>query len=770
MPSSSQCRPPIGSFAESSDGNVFFARGDQNLKRWDGLLEDYVDAGVPSPTEAMTLSSVAGTANLAGTYFGYVRWLDSRGLVSNVSPLAGPLVLTGPQSGVIEDIFFNDRSVPLRILSYSHGLTTGDKIRVSGVNRFNGEYRIEVYDLDNFYLYYRLKPYDSTTQWVVRFYGYYGGATWTKIGNGIKYTNVEVPTDSRVVKRQILRNKDGNVNTFYIDIEDTDLTETEFTSDKPDASLGEEVPLRATDGTDLNVSRHNEPPDFKRVIIHHFSRLFAGVNLVYRTGSASVTKDSADVTGNATCWTNAMVGRQFFAVDSTSQESYTISSVDVTNQSMVLATNYGGDTNTTVKYAISPSDAEKITIHFSEPALPESWDRDKVVSLTDDPLSGDMTGLLPLGPRLHILFEHRIFSLNYTSDPSVDGRVSFTSARGCVNQRCWIRDGSIAYMMDQRGVVAFNGSEAGDISAPIQSIFSGEADLSIDWSVQEKFHASHDPLENTARWFVSLGGNTVRHALAFNYLTQRWWIEEYPEPMSASAIGDLNHRLTPIWCGSSARVFAPSTAPLDGMANSQAGLRGSVSFATAVMLTDSSQLFSNGSIGAPIHIAEGKGAGQTRMIVAVYGNTVELDRSFSILPDATSVYQVGGFRWKYNTPMLTLKSPPGSKAHRSVETRFSPTKAQSTLTVRKHSDFSEIPDNMEYTRTFEEGAGASTTESSPDIQIDMTHQTGSVQQAFDGTAVPRYVGSRAIRIRLEGVPNGEIQKIYSINIEGVSEQ
>lgn len=181
-------------------------------------------------------------------------------------------------------------------------------------------------------------------------------------------------------------------------------------------------------------------------------------------------------------------------------------------------------------------------------------------------------------------------------------------------------------------------------------------------------------------------------------------------------------------------------------------------------------MFDADIVGAPIHIAEGRGVGQTRVIVSVSDSTIEIDRTFAVVPDTTSIYQIGGFRWQYRTPLMLLASPPGTKAMRSVQTRFEPTAEPSTILIRKYNDFGNTPDVFAYTKTSEEGDGAAVTDGESEIILDSTLETGSVFQAFDGSSTPRSRTSRAMRLYYEGVPNGELQKIYAINVEGVHEQ
>jgi hypothetical protein len=787
MGSESKCRPPIGSFAGSNTGDVFFSRGDQPVKRWDGFLTDYVNAGVPKPDTALELTEVdvldsrgdVVSSELSGTFYAYLRFLDSRGNVSSLSPLSNRLTLLGTNYGNIVDATkepgpLNNRyrlSGQILVTSYNHGLITGETIEISntGVPPQSGKpwrpshlfqdgpFDVEFVDNNSFVI---LHPGLSYGPWW--WYGaqktYQGGAIWSKTGPGMQYSGVVIPTDDRVVKRQILRNKHGTVSTFYVDIEHTrdeweqhvrdglygnvrtrDEYGTIYTTTKLDTELGEEVPLRTLDGTDLNIARHGEPPSFKKVIISHYNRMFAGVNLNYNVGSAKVVTGLTEVVGNSTCWTSSMVGRFFAPRAGNPLQEYEITEVDETTQIITLSERWEEITNLSQLYSISPGTAESLSIHYSETLLPA--------------------------------FEHRLFNLNYMTDPAVDGHVSFSAARGCVNHRTIIQNGTEAYMMDQRGIYAFDGSGAQDLSTPIQAVFSGDYDYAIDWSMSEHFHASHNDKDKTLRWFVSMGGfEYPRHALAYNYRVSRWWIEEYPEPISASSFGRVDSKSQNVWSGSSARSFVSTLFLSDGLPTHVEPFRGKVASATSVRINDASSTLETLWVGAPVHISEGKGEGQTRIIVKVGSGYLEVDRPFSILPDNTSKYQVGGFRWQYSTPMMLLASPPGGKAIRSFETRFEPTVNNSTLAVKKFTDFSNSPDLFEYTRPSEDGDGASTESGSGNTLIDTTFETGSVQQAFDSTEVPRSKRGRSVRFAVEGVPNGEVQKIYSLLIEGVQNQ
>lgn len=83
--------PPT--FAETSDGRVLIANGMQPMLVWDGRDYQASEAGVPAPTDAMTLSSL-GSGSITGSYTAYQRWLDEDGNPSNLSEISNTLVVT----------------------------------------------------------------------------------------------------------------------------------------------------------------------------------------------------------------------------------------------------------------------------------------------------------------------------------------------------------------------------------------------------------------------------------------------------------------------------------------------------------------------------------------------------------------------------------------------------------------------------------------------------------------------------------------------------
>ena len=195
-----------------------------------------------------------------------------------------------------------------------------------------------------------------------------------------------------------------------------------------------------------------------------------------------------------------------------------------------------------------------------------------------------------------------------------------------------------------------------------------------------------------------------------------------------------------------------------------------MSSSTSTILSDDGALFLQEYAGAPVCITSGRGMGQIRTIVKVGEHDLEVDRPFTTVPDSTSTYQIGGFIWKYQTPIIRWASSGGTKEIRSVSLRFAPSASDSALKIRRYEDFSSTASALSYTRTSEEGDGVSTEEGSGDMVIDTTDSLGFVYQAIDSTSSPRTRRGRSVRFELEGTTSTDRHKIYEIIVEGASQQ
>lgn len=89
---------PPDSYAETPEGLLLIANGEDAMSIWDGLKSSLEAAGVIAPAAAPTLSA-SGSGTITGDYFGYVRFVTDRDEVSDLSPISARV--TAASSGTI---------------------------------------------------------------------------------------------------------------------------------------------------------------------------------------------------------------------------------------------------------------------------------------------------------------------------------------------------------------------------------------------------------------------------------------------------------------------------------------------------------------------------------------------------------------------------------------------------------------------------------------------------------------------------------------------
>lgn len=757
---------PVGNFAQEPTGDLIFSRGDQAMKRWDGLKSDFIQAGIDSPSSKITVNhSTAGS--IVGTIHAVVRYLDEDGRVSNVSPLSDALTIDQQELSV-EDASNED---PIQITSTGHGLSTNDVVKIEGVRSnyaANGTWTITKVDADNFTLNDSLGTGD-----------YSGGGTIYQGAGQIDYTSVpDASSVTNVTRKQILRSKDGDANTYYVDL-DTDvdagfsLSSTSASSTNEDDDLTDSIVLVDINGNDLNVTRHGLAPGHKRAVVHHLNRMWLAVDAPHKQGAVVLTNGSATVTGIDTNFTSEMADWEFYPLGTNNTKSYTVSSVNTSNQTLTLDENYAGDTESFARYELRKPSAERRSLWFSEASLPYSWDPLKVLTMPEDPLAGEMTGLMPYRLFLYILFEHRMYKFNFSRNPDEDGQVFYDHYRGCINQRCWRVIEEQVYLMDDYGIYLFAGNFNESLSDPIQPLFDRNTDgeFKIQWGQKEYFHCVHDPSEDVIRWFVCLDGSRYpRHALAFDYRNRRWWIEEFPFGIACSYLGFLG---TPpqVFLGAEGRnILALGHGSLDGGNPDSGTVRGTVTSSGLRTITDSSAAFDTSDIaGMPIRIVEGKGAGQQRLISSATSTTVTVKSPWSNKPDTTSVYQVGGFQWRYRTGWMTW-IPGESESKRAVKLRYRPTTEDSYIEYRIYEDRLDegrnVPLNAGYTMESTEGNGVATTEGESKRIVDATRNSGFIAERLHEYGNTETDRDRQVQFEFRGVANKQVHQVEEVIVDG----
>lgn len=663
-------------FARAGQNRILMATGVDDMLRWDGFTASAETAGVTAPTTATTLA--IGNPGLCGpgTYTVYVRYLDSEGNPSNLSPISNALTFIGS-------------------------------------------------------------------------------------GREILCTAVPTPTDPNVVRRQILRNTTGQSSTYYIEVNTTDLTTTAFTLSLSDANLSllSAVALLDTDGNPL-ANQYGRPPNHKAVVAQHLGRMFAATEVDFNEGHAEVTNGSTTVFIIGTALKDALNGRDFYVVGA--PKAYAISAVSTALGTLTLSEAYGGTTDKFAPYAIKSSRTNRRSVHWSQTALPEAWVATNSFQVQE---SGDeITGLISRGSYLYILEREHTHRLTYQSNPATDAGVFLAAYRGCVNQRCWVVVEASIYMLDEQGIFAFDDGESKPISGQIQDVFRpGTSGYHINWSASKWFHAAWYPAEETIRWFVALEGSYLpKHALCFQYRAERWWIEEFPVYIGASLLTRLGGQPRAA-CGSrNVGVNILEAGTLDLTAN-EVGSRGTVTGVTHMSITDAAASFpSDGVDGAPVVIVSGKGKGQLRIVYSHTTTVLNVTTPWKVKPDTTSVYQLGGIKWKWRSGWLKWIDAEEA-ASRRIGLSFEPTVSAATMDLRRYVDRSRTP---KISKVDWDDEGLSIVKDDDEAIVNMQRTVGYTSQSVDDGR-ERLVGlDKFVSLELAGVTNRDVVRIYQLELDG----
>ena len=590
------------------------------------------------------------------------------------------------------------------------------------------------------------------------------------IGAGkLTYEDVEVPTDLRVVRRQVLRNKFGDASVFYIDVDTTDIVSTTFDSTNNEEDLDESVVLIDADGVDQNLARHGEPPHWKRVVASYQNRVFYAVDYVER--GISTTNGSLDAAGNGTDWPSIFDGLSFYGEDL--QEPYVIDSLNADEQTAQFADN--AETSTIVgNYAIRAQVPDGLNVYHSWRTMlqdyPESVHPGEPFRMSRDKRNGEMTGLYSFDGRFFVAYQHQTYRYSFNKDPAAtpdgDGSMIVAVPRGLVNHRCVAYLNDLAYCLDPQGCYKFNGDAVGNISEKIAPLFEGRnSDFVIDWSSSKWFHAAAFTESNTVRFFVSLAAGYPRHAICYDVTNENWWLEEYPFPITASCSQGGTAGRRQVLLGSSAwRVFS-LTGDYDGVANPTSTLRGTVTTGRLCGLEDSTAAFGSELVGLPVKIVSGTGHGQTRIITAVTATTLSVEEPWLIRPGTDSTYQIAGIEWSIRTGTFALLN--GETDCRSLSVTWEPVENEATADLTITLGMNSDPVLAGQTRSADDSFGFSTVTQEPQRSVSLTRTTGYVYHKFDrvtGTPeAPKYM-----TLELEGTTNGESHRIYGLGVEGLS--
>lgn len=577
------------------------------------------------------------------------------------------------------------------------------------------------------------------------------------VNGRIQYGNLETPIQSTVARRQILRNTDGQFTTYYVDIDTTDLVSNTLISDTIDAVLvnNTAVPLLDANGNNL-ANLYAQPPDTKPFVVSHLGRVWAAGEQPYTEGCVWVVNGSAGVYGIGTNFTDTFVGRLLYVTGA--DKAYEISAVDGPTQALTLTEAYTGPTDLFAAYSVRPAPADSSLVYFSEAGKPESWPAVNALSLPED--NDVVTGMFTFRSFLYVVKRHHVYQISAQTEPKTDGFIFPGAARGCVNNRCWVIVDEFCYMLDEGGVYRYSGGQQVEVvSTPIQNLFRKKDDGTINWQAQRYFHGVYDPSAEVVKWFVAIHGEYLpRHAICYAVKQDRWWVEEYPVPIGASANGSVG-RPTGGWAedtgvavflgGPASEVYTVGGASLDGVDPDAPFLSGTASSAGLDTLTDIAASFDTSLANVPVCITSGRGAGQIRVVVLATATKLKVNEPWSVTPDATSKYQIGGFKYKYLSQRMRYAFAE-QQTGRSMELVHRPTEEDQELRLALIHDFASeaVPIGRRLDRSKKPGTKATT--QTDRYLLDLSYPLGTRLIRFDGHREQQQDATKFLCIQFEG--------------------
>jgi hypothetical protein len=756
-------------YAGTPAGLVLAANGIDPVVCYDPLTGQADMAGLVAPATAPVLGS-SGTGTITGLRYAFARFLDADGNPSNLSPAGGPISCGRDQ--LLDGITLNATTGLVTIQSRNHGLTTNSSVVLQGISQLplNGQRSVTVTSPDHF-----------TLQGVTLTQGQWLGAgSFVRGVASLTYTAIPVPSpQGRTVSVQLLRNLEGSGDVFYVDVTvPVGTTTASSTRSDEDLAQQEAVVIRTPEGTPLAL-RYSPPPSNRPYIVNYLGRIFAAGDMTYYAGCISVITGSRTVQGIGTQWTASIVGRRLFVKGAS--RSYGIAALDVENQVMTLEQPYTGISRPFTSYLIRSSPADRKMIQWSEVDNPAAWPPWNALAIPED--NDEITGLFVRGTYLFIAEQRHLWRFQFTGDPATGGHLFLAAERGVFNQRLIAQTDVGAFLLDESGIYTFDGSNPEPVSELVQVIFHDDnlaPTYQIDWTADTTlWHASVEPVRTTVRWFLNLKGiEGLTCCLAYDYRLKHWWWEQYPVSITSSCTGILKeteHAGIPAGrrralVGADARgVLVLGEGALDFVDSSGGVLRGSVTAATSVSITDTAAAFSGALAGAPLTIVSGTGAGQTRIISSVSGSTLQVVQSWDVTPDITSIYQVGGISWQWRSGWWDAELQEQNTV-RDLTLSFEPLSAPTQLAVQLLRDHAlEAEPWAADTRQDD----VSTYAGRPEIWFEL-----SVPGPLPGWRIFRQADhgeeyaydDRFVQVFMSGVTNDEVVRLYRLSLRAADQE
>jgi len=209
-------------------------------------------------------------------------------------------------------------------------------------------------------------------------------------------------------------------------------------------------------------------------------------------------------------------------------------------------------------YAVDTTGSKPNSLYYSEIDEPESVPESNELVLQENAVDSDaIVALIPFGSSLLVAQSRHIYKLQYVSQPVIDASITLASYRGALNSRCWDVFGGVAFIADDYGLYAFDGSQEEAISAAVDNYWR---DGVIDFSKRKYCYVKVNAQERVVRFFYcrSTDGTYPSRALCYSLSTQAWWEETFAQSLGHAASTSIGQRQSVIYGGEAGGMLKSS--------------------------------------------------------------------------------------------------------------------------------------------------------------------------------------------------------------------
>lgn len=696
-------------FAKDRFNRLIAVNGVDRGKIWNGLTSAPWELGITAPTSAPSITSPAGGSLSVGDYTLAYRWLDADLQPSSLSPSA-------THTAAASDKFV-----------WTNLEATTETTRVAYVELWRSASGAGGEDVNG-------------TVWFVIRLGYSGSITSSANSGG--FVRFTVPEGHNLVVGAQIRVTGHSVAGYNTDHIVTAMTSTTLTTDIAYSAAGtggtwrilgynadtaSDTTLQATtndsmrwqnDNGTLVARRFVPPPNHKQYISFFQDRAWYGGTVEYNVGTVQVTNGATAVLGTSTNWTSQMAGRRFSVRgDTRSYEIYEVGGAGT----LTLTESYQGSNASGLSYVIQPQPDERRQLYFSEPDEPESVSTTNTVIVQENVGDDDeMTGMMPHGPFLYLLFERHIYALSFNRQPTIDVSIVLRVERGAFNDRCCDKAEDLMYLMDQSGMYRFDGQSFENIGEPLHNYWR---DGTVDLTKSKWFFVHTYREEEVVGFHVVLAGESATRpnfAFFYHYRNGTWTTHRYAEEYGGCARQTTSGRYRSYACGEDDRVFLTHQGYADGIATA---LTGTMQSATSNTFVAAAGTGTDNAIGASVVITSGTGKLQAvRKIASRSSDTYTIDANWATTPDSTSSYAIGGIPWSLRTKRFRPVDEMSKNAYapsnpQSLTVRFEPTTNSAIFDIRRYVNYRSSPENA--LNTLREDYGLTSTQDDPDYVQNM---------------------------------------------------